>query len=470
MKKKGTSGTAVSYITRTMAIKRLQVTLKDFRRLCILKGIFPRTPKRKVHGSNKTYYLTKDIKYLQHEPLLQKFREMKSFLKRHSKALNRRDTGLATNLRLQKPQITLDHIIKERYPTFERALFELDDALSMIYLFASLPSDQGITPERVSNCKSLVSKWEDYIVKSKSLNAAFLSIKGVYCRALISGQSVIWRIPYPFPQDLPKNIDYKVMDTFVQFYEVLLAFVLFKLVNDLNSEEEAEEDVEFKTQNEGFSLSNEVVFLGREVPRDIFKLLILACQGRVGWDGVDSPFGSDDPSITLEICDRPKPLNQTVGREYVQPQWIVDCLNFNTRLSMLKYRPGVELPSHLSPFVEYNEDDYKPRRYSEILQEKSGSVDQSDNQSDNQLENQSDVDDVMDDGDDDSDDDSDDEEEVGVGVKRRVSESEVNRAKIMMPKKKRKMYEAMQKGSKEKEEEIERLKKRARQLRKKKRV
>ena len=57
-KKVGSEG---RYTTRTMAIRRLQVSLKDFRRLCILKGIYPREPKKKFKGGNTTYYFAKDI-------------------------------------------------------------------------------------------------------------------------------------------------------------------------------------------------------------------------------------------------------------------------------------------------------------------------------------------------------------------------------------------------------------------------
>ena len=74
--KAGTHGTASEYVGRTKAIKRLQLSLRDFRRLCILKGIYPRDPKNKKHlDSKQTYYHYKDISYLAHEPLLKKFNE-----------------------------------------------------------------------------------------------------------------------------------------------------------------------------------------------------------------------------------------------------------------------------------------------------------------------------------------------------------------------------------------------------------
>lgn len=38
IKKKGEAGNAKNYITRTQAVKKLQISLPDFRKLCIWKG------------------------------------------------------------------------------------------------------------------------------------------------------------------------------------------------------------------------------------------------------------------------------------------------------------------------------------------------------------------------------------------------------------------------------------------------
>ena len=53
-----------------------------FRRLCILKGIYPHEPKHKKKvnkGSTaaRTFYLLKDIRFLLHEPIVGKFRDYK---------------------------------------------------------------------------------------------------------------------------------------------------------------------------------------------------------------------------------------------------------------------------------------------------------------------------------------------------------------------------------------------------------
>ena len=95
-----------------------------------------------------------------------------------------------------------------------------------------------------------------------------------------------------------------------------------------------------------------VFFLGRETPRDALSFLIRACGGAVAWDGPGSAHAESDAAITHQVVDRPSPAAARVaGREYVQPQWLFDSLNFRIRCPTAPYAPGVVPPPHLSPFV-----------------------------------------------------------------------------------------------------------------------
>jgi pescadillo protein len=216
-------------------VKKLQISLPDFRRLCIFKGIYPREPRNKKKVSKgstaqTTFYYTKDIQYLLHEPLLAKFREHKSVAKKIGRALGRGEAGDAA--RLEKnlmPKVKLDHIIKERYPTFVDALRDLDDALSMLFLFANLPSSDHIPAKTIALCQRLTREFEHYVITSHALRKSFLSIKGIYYQATIQGQDILWLVPYRFVQRTGGDIDFRIMGTFVEFYTTLLGFVNYRL-------------------------------------------------------------------------------------------------------------------------------------------------------------------------------------------------------------------------------------------------
>lgn len=82
--------------------------------------MYPRQPKN-VKKANKgstaptTFYFTKDIQYLTHEPLIEKFRQYKTFARKLSKTLHKQEFSTAKSLdENHRPIYNLDHIVKER--------------------------------------------------------------------------------------------------------------------------------------------------------------------------------------------------------------------------------------------------------------------------------------------------------------------------------------------------------------------
>ena len=112
-------------------------------------------------------------------------------------------------------------------------------------------------------------------------------------------------------------------------------------------------------------------WLSRETSRPIFEFVVRSCGGRIGWpasSGSGSPFDESEESVTHVIIDRPlaERPNETeeererrLRRKYIQPQWVIDCINAGKILLEDKYVQGKPLPPHLSPFGDY-EGAYDP--------------------------------------------------------------------------------------------------------------
>lgn len=242
------SGLDATFLPRSRVLKKLQLSLKDFRRLCILKGIYPREPRGRAPSKRKgrVYYHAKDVKALAHEPVLFKFREFGTFMKKVRKAAGRNEKEEARRRHdILKPTYTLHHLVRERYPRFRDALADLDDALSLTYLFAALPSEGRIRTKVTNKAKRLAGAWGAYVAVTGSVTKSFASVKGVYLEAevpvdLKSGSggdegdtgTVRWVVPHSFTQYIPTDVDFRVMLTYFEFYETLLDFVLFKLYAD----------------------------------------------------------------------------------------------------------------------------------------------------------------------------------------------------------------------------------------------
>ncbi|GFE54666.1 pescadillo N-terminus family protein [Babesia ovis] len=367
-KKPNTEGNTRNYITRSQALKRLQVSLRDFQRLCILKGVYPRdvargntlTSKginRKKLKKDKIYYHINDVRYLAAGDLLAKFRDISAHLKRYRKLVARGELLDAKLADKRRPKYSLTGIVKERCPALVNAVAELDDAISTIAAVAALPADgkKGINPKVAAECHQHLQHFLKYVSETRCLKKTFISIKGFYFQAEILGETVTWILPHCFSQALPDEVDFNVIATFVEYYLELVKLVNFKLYSMVGMSYPPVIKPEFaniannyvhmdvtggSAVKEGL-FSGMRFFLSPEVPLVPTSLVILSSGGTL----------SDINHCTHVIIDRP--VNEMDNKkDYVQPQYVFDCLNCGILLPVQQYAPGVKLPHHLSPFVD----------------------------------------------------------------------------------------------------------------------
>lgn len=228
-------------MTRLSALNKLQLSLNDFRRLCILKGIYPREPRnrRKAQKGNtqiKILYHKKDINFLLHDKLIWTLRDIKIMNRRIKFADSVGDKRLK-RMRINKyPTLRLDHVVKERYPTFIDAIKDLDDGLTLLFLFSTFPALKSVTRTQTALCRRLTVEFMHYIISSKALRKVFVSIKGYYFQAEIKGELVTWIVPhyYPYQPQAKSEVDFRIMANFVEFYTVMCGFVNFRLYHSLN--------------------------------------------------------------------------------------------------------------------------------------------------------------------------------------------------------------------------------------------
>jgi len=427
--KKYESGMGTQYVTRKYALQKLQLSLNDFRRLCILKGIYPREPKNRRKAQRgatdiKILYHRKDITFLLHDPLIWTLRDIK-IANRKIKYAHSIGNHQLKRLRLEKyPQMNLEHVVKERYPTFIDAIKDMDDCLTLLFLFSTFPALKHVKRDTNMLCRRLTIEFMNYVIAAKALRKVFVSIKGYYFQAEIKGQTVNWIIPhyYPFQPQSRHEVDFKIMTVFVEFYAIMCGFVNYRLYHSLNlvyppklsapmdtpnqsedsfvseriaaltvdlakiegaekEEEEEELDLEMfagegdtekiqKLQKENRTLlrlknlfKDKKVFINREVPREPLVFIIRCLGGKVSWDKnmfVGATFDENDLSITHQIIDREIVGTKYINRDYVQPQWVFDSVNRRELQPVQKYFWGVILPPHLSPFVRLSVEDYIP--------------------------------------------------------------------------------------------------------------
>ena len=97
----------------------------------------------------------------------QTFREQQAHDRKVVRAIGRNNAALAQKLEARRPEARLDHLVRERYPSFVDALRDLDDPLTLLHLFAALPADRRheIAARRCNNARRLCLEWSAYVVR-----------------------------------------------------------------------------------------------------------------------------------------------------------------------------------------------------------------------------------------------------------------------------------------------------------------
>ena len=180
---------------------------------------------------------------------------------------------------------------------------------------------------------------------ARCLEKCFLSVKGVYFRAEVHGATVTWLVPHAYTQTVPDKVDFKVMLTFLEFYECLLKFVLFKLHKDAGlayppaASEKASTFLDLvsatRIDDQSGVLAGCSVALAREASYGWLDFCAAAAGATVVADAAEA---------THVVSDRPLADSRDSSKDHVQPQWIVDALNKGRKPPVAPYpRPSGRL-------------------------------------------------------------------------------------------------------------------------------
>jgi pescadillo protein len=395
--RKGQRGKKANLVREDKVLEKIDVPdILQFRRLCILRGVYPREIPKEQNSPFAAFH-RKDLAMLNSDPMAWFIRDHAAWLRKYKNRLHRGEHYGAP-----EPSAPYAELIRSRYPTFTDAVRDLDDALTTVALFAQMSGTKLIASERVVKCRRLMTEFHYFVARSRILRFGFISFRGFHFEAAIDGEKVLWLVPHSFPLAEDAEVDYRVLLDFLELYEHLLGFVNARLFIQLGMKYPPTYDAAKWAQsfyidaivdsfpqgdgapsasvaaepasregldrmvaalaNPGLQEPDEAppaedagIFAGlvftihHGVARDPVSFVIRALGGRIEWNEE-----TDDTGVTHTIIDR-RPATRHMSRVYVQPQWVFDCLNRRELVELEgsagSYLPGQELPAHVSPWV-----------------------------------------------------------------------------------------------------------------------
>jgi len=220
------------YTSRTKAIKKLGLSPFKFRRLMIWKGLHPVLYNNKKTPKQKIFYYKKDISHLHWDPILKHFKVEKIHGKRVKSSRGRGDFAELRKKVRNTPVLKLDHLVKERYPSFEEALYGLDDALNLLAVYTKMNinrENHQISQEMINEAQALYRDFLAYVVHSRSLRKVFVTIKGIFYEVVINGVNIHWVTPFQAYVAAPVSKDLSILDDFLAFYVCFMKFMNYRL-------------------------------------------------------------------------------------------------------------------------------------------------------------------------------------------------------------------------------------------------
>lgn len=315
------------FISRKKSAELLNVSLNEFHELCILTNTKPVKPKNKQKFDHEDiiFYFICDI---------QKILDSKVFesLKNQNWVLNKRKQHLK-NGRKDKAEKLFDiehnyiKLIEERFSSFTDAIIGLGDSLDTLsvvkYVFPMLNCFMDLD--------DVLNNFMGLIKEKNMLSNVFITKKGYYFLITLKKIQILWLHPHKIHNDIITD-DFDTNNIRVLFK---FAYYHLKLITKKLKSIDGEH---YKSNCSIFK--DELFYL--HTPNEQLSFLIEYMGGTTIKSHTNCHFYVTETDIS----------DFDSNKIYLQPQYIFDCFNQKSKISIADYKVGKKLPKHICPFTK----------------------------------------------------------------------------------------------------------------------
>jgi Pescadillo N-terminus len=365
-----------AYGTREEAIKCLGLTPTAFDRLCILNGVYPKkiSAREKINRSTSIQYSLGDLRRLGlSDP--QKKAELREYNKK--KTVQYKRMGREDKIkRLKDHSVDRREVLRGKYVSFEEALDDLGESVTSVLLGEKIL--QVVARTHIESDGSMLLRlrkelrlfFTNMLIQGEEPKAFMSRDSGVFVEVKIRGKRILWNDAYPLEgKDSILGINHDTIISFTEMGLYLLEAVNFRLLKDAGHEgfarkmieegalafEEERRAVDMDPIREEVEIEKEGIFKGISFfisPEclPIRSSLALLTQME-GGSLVGAPAEADVCLSDGTTGDFNPLMN------HVHPQFVYDSVNKGICFDYILYRPGKELPRHISPFDNSGDED-----------------------------------------------------------------------------------------------------------------